>query len=179
MPEGYNEHYWVKSVCLCIACIFRNCPLVLLSAGKRQWYSWQTVSTLFGDHDRNAVKPLYNTINISAGRGMSLIPDTWNCGLLMRPEYRECFPCHRLQRKPLVSDLGMHHGTCFTHVPWCMSGSLTKVAEKKPFPAFPAHPQSRILRIWQEAHGMSFVSSLSDLNPACRIFHPMDDLMLS
>ena len=31
----------------------------------------------------------------------------------------------RFQRKPLVSDPGMHHGTCVTHVPWCMSGSLT------------------------------------------------------
>ena len=26
---------------------------------------------------------------------------------------------------PLVSDPGMHHGTCVTHVPWCMPGSLT------------------------------------------------------
>ena len=30
----------------------------------------------------------------------------------------------RLQRKPLVSDPDMHHGTCVTHVPWCLSGSL-------------------------------------------------------
>ena len=29
-------------------------------------------------------------------------------------------------RKPLVSDHGMHHVTCATHVPWCMSGSLTR-----------------------------------------------------
>ena len=35
-------------------------------------------------------------------------------------------PRDRLQRKPLVSDPGMHHGTCVTHVPWCMSGSLTR-----------------------------------------------------
>ena len=42
----------------------------------------------------------------------------------MRRECRERFPHHRLQRKPLVSDPGMHHGTCVTHVPWCMSGSL-------------------------------------------------------
>ena len=35
------------------------------------------------------------------------------------------FPRHRLQRKPLVSDPDIHHGTCVTHVPWCMSGSLT------------------------------------------------------
>ena len=33
---------------------------------------------------------------------------------------------HRLQRKPLVSDPGMHLGTCAMHVPWCMSGSLTR-----------------------------------------------------
>ena len=26
---------------------------------------------------------------------------------------------------PLVSDPDMHHGTCLTHVAWCMSGSLT------------------------------------------------------
>ena len=36
-----------------------------------------------------------------------------------------CFPRHRLKRQPLVSDRGMHHGTCITHVPWCMSRSLT------------------------------------------------------
>ena len=26
---------------------------------------------------------------------------------------------------PQISDPGMHHGTCVTHVPWCMPGSLT------------------------------------------------------
>ena len=26
---------------------------------------------------------------------------------------------------PRISDLDMHHGTCVTHVPWCMPGSLT------------------------------------------------------
>ena len=26
---------------------------------------------------------------------------------------------------PQVSDSNMHHGTCVTHVPWCMLGSLT------------------------------------------------------
>ena len=48
----------------------------------------------------------------------------------MRREYRERFPHHRLQRKPLVSDPGMHHCTCVTHVPWCMSGSLTRSGEE-------------------------------------------------
>ena len=32
----------------------------------------------------------------------------------------------RLQRKPLVSDPGMHHDTYVTHVTWCMSESLTR-----------------------------------------------------
>ena len=52
---------------------------------------------------------------------LGLLPDTQNYGLRMRQECRERFPHHRLQRKPLVSDPGMHHGTCSTHVPWCMS----------------------------------------------------------
>ena len=36
------------------------------------------------------------------------------------------FSRHRLQMRPQVSDPGMHHSTCVTHVPWCMSGSLTR-----------------------------------------------------
>ena len=56
---------------------------------------------------------------------MCLLPDTYSRGLRMRRESRERFLRHRLQRKPLVSDPGMHHGTCVTHVPLCMSGSLT------------------------------------------------------
>ena len=57
---------------------------------------------------------------------MGLLPDAQNCGLRMRRECRERFPCHRLtKRNPLVRDPGIHHGTCVTHVPWCMSGSLT------------------------------------------------------
>ena len=36
------------------------------------------------------------------------------------------YPRLRLERKSLDSDPGMHHGTCVTHVPCCMSGSLTR-----------------------------------------------------
>ena len=57
---------------------------------------------------------------------MGLLPDTQTCGLRMRRECREPFHRHRLQRKPLVSDPGMHHGTCVTHVTRCMSGSLAR-----------------------------------------------------
>ena len=54
---------------------------------------------------------------------------------------------------PRVSNPDMHHGTCVTHVPWCMPGSLTRVflwirRRGKTFPAFPAHAQPAILRIW-------------------------------
>ena len=54
---------------------------------------------------------------------------------------------------PQVSDPDMHHGTCVTHVPWCMPGSLTSGFlwnrwRGKTFPAFPAHTQPAILRIW-------------------------------
>ena len=49
----------------------------------------------------------------------------WLLTLRMHRECRERFPCHRLQRKQLVSEFSMHHGTCVRHVPWCMSGSPT------------------------------------------------------
>ena len=55
-----------------------------------------------------------------------------------------------------VSDPDMHHGTCITHMPRCMPGSLNvvffKVGGEENVPAFPAHVQPAILRIWQEAH---------------------------
>ena len=47
----------------------------------------------------------------------------------MRRGCRERFP--RLQRKSLVSNPRMHYGACVTHVPWCMSGSLTRDGRKK------------------------------------------------
>ena len=50
---------------------------------------------------------------------MGLMPD---CGLRMRRECRKRFP------SPPVSNPDMHHGTCVTHVPWCMPRSLTSTS---------------------------------------------------
>ena len=48
---------------------------------------------------------------------------------------------------PRVSDSDINHGTCVTHVSWCMPGSLTSDflwnrRRGKTFPAFLAHAQS-------------------------------------
>ena len=67
---------------------------------------------------------------------MGLLPDIYNYRLRMRRECREPFPRHRRQRKPQVSDPGMHHGTCVTHVPWCMPGSLIRDGREN-VPGFP------------------------------------------
>ena len=56
------------------------------------------------------------------------------------------FPCHRLQRKPLVSNPAIHHGACTCRDTW------RDAVAGKTFPVFPAHAQPAILRIWQEAH---------------------------
>ena len=69
----------------------------------------------------------------------------------MRRECRESFSPPPFQRKPLVSDRGMHHGTCVTHVPWCMSGSLT-CGDGENVPGIPRACAPAILRVWQEAH---------------------------
>ena len=64
------------------------------------------------------------------------------------------FPRRRFQMKPLVSDPGMHHGTCVTHVPWCMSGSLT-CGDGENVPGIPGACAPAISRIWQEVHKTS------------------------
>ena len=69
----------------------------------------------------------------------------------MRQECRERFPRHRLQRKPLVSDLNMRNGMCVTHVPWCMSGSLTGGGEEN-VPGIPGTCATRHFGYLQEAH---------------------------
>ena len=61
------------------------------------------------------------------------------------------FPRHRFQRKPLVIDPGVRHarasGACQDRLP---------AEAGKTFPAFPAHAQPAILRIWQEAHEFDY-----------------------
>ena len=66
------------------------------------------------------------------------------------------FPGRRFRRKPLVSDPGMHHGTCVTHVPWCMTGSLT-CGDGENVPGIPGACAPAILRIWQETHGAIYL----------------------
>ena len=61
------------------------------------------------------------------------------------------FPRRRFQRKSLVNDPGMHHGTCVTHVPRCMSGSFT-CGDGENVPGIPGACAPAILHIWQEAH---------------------------
>ena len=70
---------------------------------------YEPVATSFVPRPEEGKHPVF--------RSMRLLPATKNCGLQMHRECRERFPHHRLQRKPLVSDPGMHHGTCVAHVP--------------------------------------------------------------
>ena len=92
-----------------------------------------------------------------------LLPETPNCELCIRRECRERFPCHRLQRKPPVGDHGMHHGTCVTHMPWFMSGSLTRGGGENVsgIPSACAHNFAYLVRgPWWWRHNMETLSAL-------------------
>ena len=69
----------------------------------------------------------------------------------MRLECQEHISRQRLERKPLVCDRDMHHDTCVTQVSRCMPGLLIR-GGRVTSPAFPAHAQPAILRIWQQTH---------------------------
>ena len=87
----------------------------------------------------------------------------------MRRECREGFPPPPTSKEPVISDHNMHHGTCVTHVPWCMSGSLTRGGGKT-FPTFLPHAQTTILRIWQEAHGAGTITQVTMWTSANALF---------
>ena len=89
-----------------------------------KWLSW-TMSELFHRYSPFKMGAEIEARSTDTRRDGSLTRYE-NCGLRMRRECRDCFLRHRLQRKQLISDPGMRHGTCVTHVPWCMSGSLTR-----------------------------------------------------
>ena len=88
--------FTTQNICLCF--------LSLLNPQERKLFI-----NVFGVRDTTLV----------LRRCMGLLSDTHNCGLCMRRVCRERFPTTQ------VSDPDMHQGTCVTHVPWCMSGSLT------------------------------------------------------
>ena len=55
---------------------------------------------------------------------------------------------HHYVTSSLMGNPDMHHGTCMTHVTWCMSGFLTRGflwnRWRETFQAFPAHAQPAI-----------------------------------
>ena len=92
---------------------------------QQPWHSLSLMKN--SDHSISVKDPgCHHDTIITFTRQHGPLPDTQNCGLRMRQECRERFSRHRIKRKSLVSDPSMHHGTSVTHVPWCMSGSLTR-----------------------------------------------------
>ena len=96
----------------------------------------------------------------------------------MQRECRERFPRHRLLRKPLVSDPGMHHGTCVTHVPWCMSGSLTCGGGAN-VPSITGACATRNFGIWQEAHACHFARECQLINVQLTVWRYSTDFTKS
>ena len=72
----------------------------------------------------------------------------------------------RLQKEPLVRYPGMHQATCLTHVPWWMSGSLTRGGGEN-VPGIPGACAPAILHIWQEFHDCMFLCSPTTKHQDC------------
>ena len=54
------------------------------------------------------------------------LPVYWGpCQIRKIPGYACTGNAGNVSQPPRVSDPGMHHGTCVTHVPWCRPGKLT------------------------------------------------------
>ena len=126
-----NHTQWIK---ITIYCQSHTPPLFLhtemVTYSKFRCCQWQNccqiysifVSVTLCRLGLQLSRATYGNIDVRSGYvrhrycGMGLLPDTWSCALHMHREYRERCPRHWLQRKTLVTDPGMHHSTCVTHV---------------------------------------------------------------
>ena len=120
----------------------------IISRGHRQPWYWLWITNFHLTSPRKNVQDLH-PLHISQLTFMRKI-----AGCACAGNAGNVFPCLRFQRKPLVSDPGMHYGTWVMHVPWCISGSLT-CGDGENVPGIPGACAPAILRIWQEAHGIS------------------------
>ena len=102
----------------------------------------------------------------------------------MRRECREHFPPHRAQRKLLVSDPGMHHGTCVMHMSWCMLGSLTRGGREN-VPSIPGACTTRnckylsrspLLKHWIH-HSLNHVIDMQKKISKTCLWHLIDDIL--
>ena len=141
---------------------------------KLQWNSYIPIhENVFGNVvcEMSAILPRPQWVREDDGLSLNFTPDSgqWASYQIRKIAVCACagnagnvFPHRRFRRKPLVSDPGMHHGTCVTHVPWCMSGSLTCGGGEN-VPGIPGACASAILRIWQEAHCTLYDPNVSNI----------------
>ena len=103
-------------------------------------------------HVASAAYCTYWVVSLEWGLVLNLLGIFWtfnspltrsvNCGLRMCRECWHRFLRHRFQSKPLVIDPDRHYGTCVTHMPWCLSGSLT-LGSGKHVPGIPGECANR------------------------------------
>ena len=161
-PDGYGKisqcitttkHSKAKTACifLGIYCIRHICIFTLkLKTGCAELERWKLLLDTFHVAKIRIVSELtYEDMGARIryqGQGQ-VIKSYRYCGtgLLPDPQTWVFSPSFK------ASDPGKYHGTCVTHVPWCMSGSLTCGGGEN-VPGIPGECATPIVRIWKEAH---------------------------
>ena len=101
----------------CLRCRF----WIYRGGTQYEWTKVKTLSMLWTHNNTPLISPLFtNTSVLWVSYQIRKI-----AGCAWAGNAGNVFPATDFKRKLLASDPGMHHGTCVTHAPWCMSGSLT------------------------------------------------------
>ena len=116
VAPNYNVHDGIQ--------IYRN--LQYFNVVRRSVRQWRTSHWIARNQDEWLVS-IYSNQNV-----VYPLSRSWVSYQIRKIVYCACagnagniFPATDFKWKSLISDPGMHHGTCVTHVPWCMSGLLT------------------------------------------------------
>ena len=98
-----------------------------------QIYTWYSISnvclTMLNNSENNGTEDivlLTPTLGLWDSQDMGLLPDAQKLRVAHAhaPEMPGAISPPPTSKQTVISDPGMHHGTCVTHLPWCLSGSL-------------------------------------------------------
>ena len=101
-----NSRWWWK---LLFVFLYNNSVMKLVNTKMFYW----SYGSCMAQHDPSPANRNIGSVNGPLTRNVKIAG-------AHAPEMPGCF-----SQPPRVSNLDMHHGTCVTHVPWCMPGSLT------------------------------------------------------
>ena len=157
--QGSHRHITLRQdQSLCVKCPhpheIMKCDCITSTGLTWQRYANNVMALLYLMFARGAGLIYVYVTNFAIPSVMDLLPDTQNSGCACAGNTGNVFPATDLK-----GNRGLTIPAFITARAWDAYRDRQPAVAGKTFPAFPAHAQPAILRIWQEAHAGCWLQS--------------------